>query len=211
MPRRRRDDKEGQRPSVVRRAPEDRRRLPPEVEDLAAGRIDRLPHKARRPRLKDPRTIALIPGVANRDARALFETRVRELQAALEAGTPEEGTVARGLAEAVRLGLWRGRSVTSLDAFAEDVLGMPVAEARRLAQEGARDMGVPCERATDEAVAAWIRCETALREAGVPGRVHVGPFGDGEALRIELDVSRAPEALDAIGHRMGPLARDRRG
>jgi hypothetical protein len=209
MARRRFDDKGDKRAGVVRRSAGDRRQIPPEVEALASGRIDRLPEKARRPRLKDPRAIALVPGVANRDARSLFEARVQELRAALEAGEAGDA-LAHGLAEAIQLGLWRGRSVTGFDAFAEQVLDMAAPEARALAERGALAMGVPCERASDEAVAVWMRCEVCLRDAGIPGRVRLRCEGGAESLMLDIDVTRAPEALDAIGHRMGPLARDRR-
>jgi putative intracellular protease/amidase len=208
MARRRRDNEPVQGAPVVRRAPGDRRPVPPDVEALASGRVDKLPQPARRPRLKDPRVIAMVPGVANRDARALYEARVAELKQA--AGPPrDEAALAEALAEAVRLGLWRGRSVTSFDAFAEEVLRIPAAEARELAQQGAARMGAPCERATDEAVAAWMRCEAALREAGVRGRVRVLADGGAETLRIDLDTVDAPQGIDAMAHRMVPLVRDR--
>jgi hypothetical protein len=109
----------------------------------------------------------------------------------------------------VRLGLWRGRSVTGFDAFAEEVLGIPAAEARELARQGAARMGAPCERATDEAVAAWMRCEAALREAGVRSRVRVLADAGTETLRIDLDTVDAPQGIDAMAHRMVPLVRDR--
>lgn len=187
--------------------------MPREIEDLASGRTDRLPRKPRRPRLADPRAAALVPGVANRDARALFDARVdalREAQAEHPNDAAATDRLARGLAEAVLLGLWRGRSVTGFDAFAFDVLGIEPVEAARLADEGARALGVPRDRLTDEAIAAWMRTEVALLETGVRGAVRAHPADDGEVLRIELDVGRAPEALDAIGHRLGPLARDRK-
>lgn len=211
MARRRKDD--NPRPSVVRRPREERRQVPPEIEDLASGRTDRLPRKPRRPRLTDPRATSLVPGVANRDARALFDARVTALREA-QSGHPAEAAatarLARGLAEAVLLGLWRGRSVTGFDAFAFDVLGIEPPEAARLAEEGASALGVPRDRLTDEAIAAWMRTEAALLEAGVQGTVRARLTDEGEVLRIELDVGRAPEALDAIGRRLGPLARDRK-
>ena len=199
---------------VRREAGAPKKRLPPELEALARSEDGRLrPARPRRPRLKDPRATALVPGVANRDARLVYDTRLEPLKMAAEAWRtdPDTGTdrLATLLAEAVLLGVWRGRSVTGFDAFAENVLGVAPDEARTLAERGADALGVPCEPCTDEAIAIWMRAESALTDAGLKGRVTIVREGDEETLRVELPLGPAPQALVAVGQRMTPLARDR--
>jgi len=197
---------------VVRRPSAERKRLPPELEAFARSDDTRLRDgRAPRPRLRDPRPTALVPGVANRDARLVYDHRIGVLQDA--AGRREDPAareeLARLLAEAVLLGLWRGRSLTGFDAFAQDILGIDYAEARALAERGAAALGVAADRCTEEGVAAWFRAEAGLVEAGLPGTVRVLPIGGEEVLKVEVPVSSGPPSLHAIGRRMTPLVRDR--
>lgn len=193
---------------VVRRAPTDRKRLPPDLEAFAKSdslrfRPEREPPRTR---LRDPRTAALVPGVANRDARKLADARIEALTAFLATGS--DADVETELAYAVRLGLWRGRSLTGFEALAENVLGLSVDDARARAGRGAERAGFPAETASEEAVAIAWRTEVALLEAGLPGRVRITK-GALESIELTLPVERAPEALGAIAERMMPLVRDR--
>ena len=195
-------------PGVVRRPREERKRLPPDIEALASGETDRLPPRARRPRLRDPRTVALVPGVANRDARAVYEARVSRLSAALAEG--DEAELGAGLLEAVQLGLWRGRSVTGFDALAEQVLGLDAGRGRQLALSEAEARSVPCDRCREPTVAAWLRAEAALLEVGIAGRMRVRVEGDREQLELAVDGDHFAAATRAIGRRMEPLVADQR-
>ncbi|MBX3247142.1 MAG: hypothetical protein KF901_08180 [Myxococcales bacterium] len=190
-------------PTVVRRGEGSRsKRLAPDLEPLARGEAEFIRGKPRRPRLQDPRALALVPGVANRDARAVFEARVE----AMIAYRDEEGPLSRLLAEALWMGLWRGRSVTSFDALAEEVLDLPGDEARRLAELACAGASMPAETLTEELLAVWYRAEAALLEAEVPGEITAA---DTETLTVRVKVAPAPIALEAIGRRMAPLVLDR--
>src|SRR5689334_17828646 len=101
-----------------------------------------------RPRLRDPRATALIPGIANRDARGAFERRRDALLASI--AKADTDAVRRALYEAVRLAIWRGGAVTGFDAFAENVLGLGVEEARDHAEAAATAAGQPLDQLSDE-------------------------------------------------------------
>ncbi len=192
-------------PPVVRRsAGGTRQRLSPEVEALARGEIDTLPSKRRRPQIDDPRTVALVPGVANRDARLVAGHRLRHLQQATEG--PDSEALAEGLAEAVRLGLWRGLSVAGFEALCEDLLELPIEQARVLAEQGAERLGVPLVRASEETIAVWFRTEAALLQLGCDqGRVRCTGDGDHERLHVSLPLERAPLCLKEVGWKLAPL------
>jgi hypothetical protein len=190
---------------VIRRGDGPRRRLAPDLEELARGEADFVRSRPPRPRLQDPRAVALVPGVANRDARLVFEARVEAMQALRE----DDEALGPLLAECVWLGLWRGRSLTSFDALAEEVLEVPADHARGLAEVACARANLPAEPLSEELVAVWLRAEAALLEIG-EGRVFVRPV-DGDTISLRLSVSSASTALEAIGHRMAPLASDRRG
>jgi hypothetical protein len=145
--------------------------------------------------------------VANRDARALADARIEALAALIATGSHNE--VETELAHAVRLGLWRGRSLTGFDALAENVLGLTVEDAKARAERGAARLSIPATTATEEAVAIAWRTEVALLEAGLPGRVRIVQSPAGDTLELALPVEHAPEALGAIADRMVPLVRDR--
>lgn len=197
---------------VVRRPASERKRLPPELEAFARSDEKRLRGKPRSPRLNDPRDVALVPGVANRDARQVFEARIEALgDAAKDRESPEgRARLARLLAEAYFLGLWRGRSITGFDVMVDALLEIPADEARQLAEAGADALDLELDQATEEAVAIWFRADAALLEAGQEARIspYVNEEGE-ECLRIDVTVARGPDALHAIGRRLTPLVRDR--
>src|SRR5262249_52316042 len=76
------------RPIVRGRPASDRKRLAPEFEALVRGDKDWRRQAPRKPstKLRDPRVQALVPGVANRDARTVFDARVAALKIAIETG-----------------------------------------------------------------------------------------------------------------------------
>lgn len=201
----------------MRREPAERKRLPPELEAFARSEDTRLPRKSRptEPKLRDPRTTGLVPGVANRDARAVCDARVTDLERLLARraeGENVDEALGRELAEAVAMGVWRGRSVTSFDSFAVHVLRMTEEEATALAERGRLALGWPEGRATEALLAVWFRTEAALREAGFPGRASRRVDEKGrEHLVVDVELRHAPESLEEIGRRMGPLVRDKRG
>lgn len=197
--------KEREEVPVVRRGDGPRRRLAPELEALARGDADYVRSRPPRPRLQDPRPVALVPGVANRDARAVFEARVEAMQSLRD----DEAALGPLLAECLWLGLWRGRSVTGFDALVEEMLELPADRARGLAEVACHAAGLPPEPLAEELVAVWMRAEAALLELG-EGRVLVRP-ADGDTLTLRVAASAASTALEAIGRRMAPLASDRRG
>jgi hypothetical protein len=191
---------------VFRRDDRPRQRLPEDLEDLARGDADRVRRPPRRPRIQDERPIALVRGVANRDARVVFDARLARLEAERAGYSSDEAgardRLAEGLREALELRVWRGRSLTSFDALAEQMLSLPANEARELAGE-AREL-------TEEAVAIWIRAEAALLKARIEGRVQIVVDGKHERLAVELDVTTAPDAMQEIAHHLGQLRADLR-
>jgi len=178
------------------------RQLPPEVEDLAAGRSEYL-RRRRRPdgRMADERVAGLIPGVPNHEARRVFDARVDRLRAAVKAD--DDAALGRLLLEATLLGLWRARNVQGLDALCEGVIGLAAARGEALLKQAAEANGRELERLPDSAVALWMRSEVALIDAGADAHVVVGVEGD--TLRLQLDVPLASpdvatSALIALGH-----------
>lgn len=177
--------------------------LPDRFNALAQG------EKPRRPPpkavLRDDRTEALVPGVANRDARAVCDARIARLVAARDAGDRE--LLGRELAEAFRLGLWRGRNLTGFDALLEDVLGLRVAEGRRLADEGARALNTPLVRADDRVIATWFRIEAGLTANVSNWRVELRCEDNEERFVISLPADRADLWFAEIGKRVVALSK----
>ena len=71
---------------VVKRPPEQRRKLPPELEAFARSDEEKL--RIRRPRtdrgqVKDPREGYTVAGVSNRDARTVYDVRASAMRACL--------------------------------------------------------------------------------------------------------------------------------
>ena len=190
---------------MFRRDDRPKKRLPEDLEDLARGDADRVRPPPRRPRIQDERPIALVPGVANRDARAVFDARLVRLEQD-RAGYPDDADardrLAEGLREAAELRLWRGRSLTGFDALAEQLLSLPSSEAREISG--------PPRDLTDEAIAIWIRAEAALLSVRIEARVRIVVDGTTERLSIELGVNDAPEGSRALAQGLGPLRADLR-
>jgi hypothetical protein len=183
--------------------------LPPDFEDLAAGRRDVLrPRRRPRGRIGDTRIAGLIAGVANHEARQVYDARVERARRLLDGG--DEAVLAQQLCEAVQLGLWRARSVTGFDAFAQDVIGVPAERANELAHEHAARSNVALEQLPDVAVALWLRSEAALLERCPDGAVEVRI--DEGRLSLSLGLPLAPplgvaEAVAAIGRSAAGLVR----
>lgn len=195
---------------IVRRRPdEQRKRLSPDLEAFARGDDDALWRRERgRGRVNDPRPGAstLVPGVANRDARLVFDARVRRLRSAIEIG--DESALAEEMIDAVRLRLWRAGKIVGFDVFAEAVLGMSAERGRALAAEGAAALDVPCEPADEATIALWMRAESGLLEqAGDTARASLR----GGRLILEVPFDRAAEALSGVGRRAAPLAKPQPG
>jgi hypothetical protein len=183
--------------------------LPPDFEDLAAGRRDVLrPRRRPRGRIGDTRIAGLIAGVANHEARQVYDARVERARRLLDGG--DEAVLAQQLCEAVQLGLWRARSVTGFDAFAQDVIGVPAERANELAHGHAARSNVALEQLPDVAVALWLRSEAALLERCPDGAVEVRI--DEGRLSLSLGLPLAPplgvaEAVAAIGRSAAGLVR----
>jgi hypothetical protein len=187
------------------------RKLPKDIDDLASGRRDVL-RARRRPtgRLADSRVAGLIPGVANHEARRVFDARVERMEAAARGGEDGREALSLALCEAVRLGLWRARQLTGFEALAADVLQLDPAEARQLAVAAGEARGWPMERLPDTAVALWLRGEAALLERCPEGRLDANVVDDELVLRVVLPLSPAglaAEALGAIGRKAAGLSR----
>ncbi len=187
------------RPPGVRRGRGPRKRLPEDLEEFARSDDKRFRprRKERPPRLKDPRAAGvLVPGVANRDARRVYEARADALRRA-------EGAVREELlAEAQLLQVWRGFAITSFDAFVEDALGFPLDEAKAEAERGAARLEVDLAPLPDDRVALWMRVEVGLLDAG--GRVTCHD----DELRLYVPFGQALRGLDEVGRRIHPLVRD---
>ena len=200
----RKREETGPRSPVVRRDGRPRQRLAPDLEDLARGDSDRVRPPARRPRIRDDRAVALVPGVANRDARAVFDARVEQLEED-RAAHPDDADattrLAEGLREILQMRLWRGGSLTGFDAMTEQLLDLPVADARALAGEA--------PAITDEAVAVWIRAEAGILDSGARAHVRIVRTEKGhERLVIETAVADAPEATRALADHLAQLRGD---
>jgi hypothetical protein len=185
------------------------RKLPADLEDWAAGRRAVLrPRRKPRGRIGDSRVAGLIPGVANHEARRVFDARVERATAAEAAG--DESALGQLLCEAVLLGLWRARSVTGFDALAQDVIGIEPVRAEQLAQQSAAARGVALERMPDIAVALWMRSEAALLERVPEASVRVDSAAERVVLQLDLPLApadRITEAVSAIGRAASGLAR----
>lgn len=190
---------------VVRRGPsEERKRLPADLEAFAAGDDDAIWRRPAKRRLDDPRPVVLIPGVANRDARLVYDARERRLRAALEA--EDRDRVARELADARRLRIWRGHSLVSFEVFVENVLGLAADDVAGLLERAA-ELGASTEPPEDEVVATWLRAEAGLLEASRAASVRLEGSGEDARLVLEVPITDAAAALAGAGRRAAPLAR----
>lgn len=190
-----------ERGEVVRRPASERKRLPADLEAFAAGDDDAIWRRPATRRLNDPRPVVLVPGVANRDARAVYEARERRLRAAL--AVEDRDAAALELAEAARLRLWRGHSLVSWEVFVEDVLGLGQDEVESLLRRGAELAG-SADPVSDDVVATWMRAEAGLLEGSADAAVRLR----GDRLVLEIPIGEAPAGLAAVGRRSAPLARE---
>jgi hypothetical protein len=212
-PRARRSSAESEPPKFVKRPKSERKSLSPELEAFAASDEERLRplHKPRTPRLLDARPDAPVRGVGNRDARAVFEAHREALASLVEERLDEtvRDALAQGLALVVAADMFKANHLASFDAFAVDVLGLPLEEARELASEGASALGLPGQALSEETVASFFRAESALLEAELEGVVGLAvDEGGSERLILDLEGPRASRALYAIGQKVAPLAID---
>jgi len=155
----------------------------------------------------------MIPGVANRDARAVADARLEVLDRLVGRSRDGENVtseVETALAESVLLGLWRGKALTGFDAMVDNLLGMPVDEAQALATRGCERLGVTVGPRSEAFVAVWFRTEAALLDHGFPGRASVRVDEKRqEHLVLDIPLRVAPEAIQEIGRRMAPLVHDK--
>jgi hypothetical protein len=164
----------------------------------------------RRPKgwISDPRIAGLIAGVANHEARRVYDARVERLRRAH--AQEQEAALERQLCDAIRLGIWRARNVTGFEAFAQDVLGVPIERAHTLAERGASQQGVALERLPEVALALWLRAEAALLERCPGGEVELRIQGERMQLSLTLPLvpaARSAEAVAAVGRAASGLAR----
>lgn len=179
------------------------RELPPDFEALAKG--NKPTRQRPKETLRDDRAEALIPGVANRDARAVCDARVERMIGARDGGDREG--LGRELAEAFRLGLWRGANLIGFDALLQDVLGLRLAEGRALAQEGAEHLGCSLVRASDRVVATWFRAEAGLLASDSACRVELQGHDETERFVITIPAERADLWIAEMGKRVVPLSK----
>lgn len=186
-------------------APRGTRKLPADLEDLASGRREVLkPRRRPEGRIVDSRIAGLLPGVPNHEARRVFDARLLRLRETLEAG--DELALARGLYQAVCLGLWRARNMTAFDALCEHVLGLSPERGAQLVDEEAerRTPGKRAERLADAAIALWLRSEAALLESCPEVSVEVVLHEGRWLLSLSAPLERpelAAEALGALGRK----------
>src|SRR5262245_40181967 len=114
------------------------RQLPKDFDDLATGKTERLrrPKKLPSP-LRDEREGAVIAGVRNMEARAVYDARVRILRQQLADGRQAE--LLAGLESARKLRLWRARNVTDFRAFVESVIGLSAEQTEPINFEDERE------------------------------------------------------------------------
>ncbi|MDB4972997.1 MAG: hypothetical protein JWN48_1338, partial [Myxococcaceae bacterium] len=200
-------------PVVVKRPPEQRRKLPPDLEAFARSDDEKL--RIRRPRvdrglIRDPREGYTVAGVANRDARAVYDVRSVAMRALWDDGAADEralATLGQLFHDALRLELWHARRLTSFAAFAEEVVGVPAERAEALADEAAQRTGEPVTPLTEVAIALWLRTEAGLYEGDEGGRARVRSGDNGLVLELVVDLQEASTALAGVGARHLPLAR----
>ncbi|MBX7192770.1 MAG: hypothetical protein K1X94_11965 [Sandaracinaceae bacterium] len=190
---------------IVKRAPQDRKRLSPELEAFAAGDDDAIwRREIKSGRVHDPRVVALIPGLKNADARRVYEAHVQRIRKAMAEETQER--LSEELAVVYACAIFRGYSIVSFEAFAEAVLGMPADRAIAMAKAGRVALGLP-EALTEAEIAVWLRAEAGVLEVTQNGRVEVR---DG-VMTLSVPITRAAEALAAVGFREAPIARTAEG
>ncbi len=204
-------------PVVVKRnTTQERKRLAPELEAFARSDETRL--RIRRPpvdrgKIDDPRESYAIPGVANRDARAVYSSRATELVTVWnggELGAQARELVGERLLDVKRLTLWRALRVTGFAAFVEQVVGMKLADAESLVAEVAARLGEPVTALNERDVALWLRTEAGLYEGDPNARVFLREASGKGVLSLSIPISLASLGLAGAGARHAPLARAQR-
>jgi hypothetical protein len=198
--------------AVLRRRPDGRpglRKLPPDLEDLATGRRDELrPRRRPKGRLSDSRVRGLVPGVANHEARRVFDDRVAAMGHAAAQGDDE--ALGQALLEAQWLGLWRARNVMGFEALAQGVLAIDPARVQALVAAAVERSGLgeaAAEQFPDVAVALWMRSEAALLDHARGARVRVR-VRDG---KVELTVIAPLAPVAAIADAVAAIGRSAAG
>jgi len=188
---------------IVKRPPSERKRLPPALEAFARGDEQALRRRPERTidrgRLHDDRPAGLIPGVRNRDARAVYDARVVRLRDAVAGRPAQDAALVQGLIEAIELRLWRARNVTGPSAFVEQVVGIARSEVDALL--GARKF----ERLDDVFIATWLGAEAALLESDPRATVTTRIMEDRRELVLTVSSDHATQALASLGRRLGRL------
>ncbi len=206
-------------PVVVKRTSherKDRKRLAPELEAFARSDETRL--RIKRPpvdrgKIDDPRESYAIPGVANRDARAVYSSRAHELVTLWNGGELDaaaRAVVGERLLDIKRLALWRAMRVTAFAAIAEQVVGMKLAEAESLVAEAAERLAEPVAELNEREVALWLRTEAGLYEGDPNARAFLRAGSGTAVLSLSVPVTLASLALAGAGARHAPLARAQR-
>lgn len=200
-------------PVIVKRAPEQRRKLPPELEAFARSDDEKL--RIRRPRtdqgrVRDPREGYTVAGVSNRDARAVYDVRTEAMRAIWAGGAADEAALAQLgqlFHEARVLELWRARRLTAFEAYAEEVVGVPAERAASLAREYAERIGEPLGPLSERAIALWLRTEAGLYEGDEQARARIRHRDGVQQLELSVALAHASTALAGAGARHLPLAR----
>lgn len=185
------------------------RKLPDAMTQLAAGddRALRKRPASKRDRVRDTRDRVRISGTNNRDARAVYDARLRALQR--EIAADNWVTVGDGLLAMEQLGLYRARNIVNFQAFATSVLELSLDQAQMLLNEAAARVSRPLERLPEPLVALWIRTEAAMREH--LGDMAVQLAGTPAESRLEFavpctNVGHAVAALAGVGRQAAGLA-----
>ncbi len=203
-------------PVIVKRPTQERKRLAPELEAFARSDETRL--RVRRPavdrgKVDDPREGYAVAGVANRDARAVYDARATELVSLWDGGEADEKArqlVEERLLDVRRLTLWRARRVTGFAAFAEQVLGIALKEAEAMSEAAAQRLAEPLSPLTEREVALWLRTEAGLFEGDPNARAFLRTAGGHTLLTLSIQSTLASMGLAGAGARHAPLARAQR-
>jgi hypothetical protein len=173
------------------------RQLPKDFDDLATGKTERLPRPRRAPApLHDEREGAVIPGVRNMEARAVYDARVQAMRA-LVGEAEREAELHASLEDARRLRLWRARNVTDYRAFMESVVGVAPEAAERLA--GLEPQHAAAGQNQDHVIALALRLEAALLAHARNASVRVAEAENGELrIGVELSASDLAHAVNAL-------------
>ena len=187
---------------MVRRPPAERKKLTPDLEAFARGESKSPRGRERKePRIFDPRAVYLVPGVANRHARIVYDASHEAIKVALEQhAAGDSSALSEALVDALQLKVWRGRSFTSFAAFAEDALGLSEDEALKIAGASER-----VSEAYSEMVTALVfRMRAAALESDTKATIALS--NDGTRIMIDVSIQELPQLMGAAGRLLGPMA-----